>query len=337
MRIVSYEDRPGAAVGVKLLVASVARHWPGAEVDLTVPGASAGLQAFCARHHVRLRTDAPERRRGWDVKPSLLLRALDEGADRAIWLDSDLMLGADPRPLLAPLREADLLVGEDVFGQPHRGGDARTRWWKLPVGRVLDETVNTCALGVTQAHRALLTAWDDLLLSDRYAAEQALPWAERDDLVFGDQDVLTALLGSEAFAHVPLLWLRRGRDLVHCHEPVGYHLHERLANLLALRTPPFLHSHGSKLWQPRETRSLHLELSSYTLEATRYTEELTELTQLTGTTRWPAKLLRGLLGNRVTLTALPFAALVELTRQPLLRTWWRERRKPPAALPAKAP
>ncbi|MBS2024593.1 MAG: hypothetical protein JST92_19500, partial [Deltaproteobacteria bacterium] len=327
----SYEDRPAAAVGVKLLVTSLARHWPGVEVDLTFPGASFELQDFCARHHVRLRTEAPERRRGWDVKPFLLLRALNEGADRAVWLDSDLMLAADPRPLLTPLREADLLVGEDVFGQPHRGGDARTRWWKLPVGRVLGETVNTCVLGATQTHRALLTAWDDLLLSGTYAAEQARPWDARNDLVFGDQDVLTALLGSEAFAHVPLTWLRRGRELVHCHEPVGYHLHERLANLLAWRRPTFLHSHGSKLWQPRELRSLHLELSSYTLEATRHTDELPELVQLTRTTRWPATLLRALLGNRPTLTALPYALLVELTRQPLLRTWWRERRAPSAS------
>ena len=47
----------------------------------------------------------------------------------------------------------------------------------------------------------------------------------------GDQDVLTALLGSERYAGIPMNVLERGRDIVMNFGPAGYTVMERLRNL----------------------------------------------------------------------------------------------------------
>ena len=65
--------------------------------------------------------------------------------------------------------------------------------------------------------------------------------------MFGDQDVLTALLSSEDFCHVPVKVLRRGRDIVQYYERFGFTLTER-AICMMKGMPVFIHQMGWKPW-----------------------------------------------------------------------------------------
>ena len=66
-------------------------------------------------------------------------------------------------------------------------------------------------------------------------------------MLIGDQDVLTALIGSKEFSEVPVRYLRRGKDIVQCVGPAGYTVRERIRNI-GRGLPPLLHGAEPKLW-----------------------------------------------------------------------------------------
>jgi hypothetical protein len=173
---------------------------------------------------------------------------------------------------------------------------------------------------VTSAHRPLLERCRTLLADRRYRDAQAINWRKRPPHLLGDQDVLTALLGSAEYADIPVKYLRRGRDIVQYFGSYGYTLAERLQHLVH-GMPPFVHAQGYRPWWPKSEpgrdpymkfNALYLELSPYTLLARRYRGELDG-------DDWMdhglgVNLLRALGANRPPLVGLPLAAVADLVR-----------------------
>jgi hypothetical protein len=323
MRICIYEDRATDMVAVKLLVASLLRNSPGLDIEVTIPNPSESVRAwFSARPGARLRSDHDTRRSGYNVKGAVLARALEE-TEEALWIDSDIMVTRDLRPVFASAGPNTLAVSEEWFGAPFQGGTSRVRGLGLPVGRSLPATANTSVLKVTRAHRELLAAWDEILRSEEYLAAQGRVWTERPIWLLGDQEVLTGLLGSKRFADVPILWVRRGRDIAHCFPPVasGYAAHERVANIVRRRTPTFVHSIVERPWRPPNGQmTLHLETSPYTLTAAKYEADVEEPLPWTRPTLPAARLLRSLSADGTNASGLLPAIGWELKDQRILKT-----------------
>src|SRR5580658_3701097 len=159
VRICIYEDRATDMVAVKLLVASLLRNSPGLDIEVTIPQPSEAIKRwFAARPPVRLRSDHDSRRSGYNVKAAVLARALEE-TEAALWVDSDIVVTGDLRPVFADAGPTTLAVSEEWFGAPFQGGTSRVQGLGLPVGRRLPATANTSVLRVTRAHKELLRAW----------------------------------------------------------------------------------------------------------------------------------------------------------------------------------
>ncbi|MEJ5914137.1 hypothetical protein [Pseudokineococcus sp. 1T1Z-3] len=245
MQVVVHEDRPAQLVGARLAVASLLRQVPTADVLLWSPGAGADLAAWCAARP-RVRLDASSLpARGWDVKPAVLL-ALLEQHEQALWVDSDVLVWGDLAARLAQVPPSALVVaGETPLGQA-LGGSHRTRAWGLEVGRPLPTTANTGVVRVHRGHRPLLEAWRDLLADERYRGAQSSPWQERPLHLLGDQEVLTALLGSAEFASLEVEVLRQGRDVAQCFGPAGWLPADRLACVRRGAPPVLVHAMGHR-------------------------------------------------------------------------------------------
>jgi hypothetical protein len=287
MIVVVFEDRPQALAGAKLATLSLTRHCPEADVLAWVPGAPESFQTW-ARTVPGLRVRTHRRwveGNGWNVKPSVLLRLLQEKNEQVVWVDSDIIVTGD---LLARLRElpADALIAaQEYFWGHHQGTDLRTTGLGLQTGRVFPATVNSCVLRVLPEHESLLRRWSAILAGPDYTAVQGCPARRRPVHYWGDQDVLAGLLGAKDFADLPVVQLRRGADIAQCFGPSGYTVRERI--LAGRRLPLVLHAMGEKPWtlrsRPRSgfrgylTRA-HLELTPYTRAAREYRDLLGENT-----------------------------------------------------------
>lgn len=283
-----YEDRPHALVGVKLVVLSLARRSPGLRVAVTVPGASTAFRRWVAAQDNAelhpLNLDAT----GWNVKPWLLLHHLHAGNPRVVWLDADVIVTGDLEALLDRLPAQALVVAQDVWWGRAQGRPDRTLAWGLVPGRILPVTANTALVGVSPAHVPLLEAWAGLLATKSYRYAQTLEWQERPLHLWGDQEVLTALLGAEAWRHVEVAFLRRGRDIAQCYGAGSFTPAERLALRLRRQLPVLVHAMGPKPWEPQPTswdRTLcgrfwaavergHQHLSPYCWAAFSYRDQL---------------------------------------------------------------
>lgn len=320
--IVTYEDRADHLVGIKLLVLSLAEHWPEADVDVLFPTATTEDEAwFAARKHGRLRRDGFAGRDGYNIKPSLLRRALEEGASEAIWMDSDIIVNRDPRPLWADAAPGMIVVAEEFLGAPHQGGSHRTRSWGLKAGRPLPNTTNSCVVRVTHEHLELLKDWDDLLVSDIYQAAQKTPWHQRPPHMAGDQDVLCALLGSKKHRDMPIRWIRRGSEVAHCFANFGYPFQQRISNLASGRSPTFLHGQGPKPWHfEGRDKPLYLEVSPYFIACERLADKLGEQANWRRAKRPAARWLRRLFNDHLSASGLLPAALYELKDQRMAKT-----------------
>jgi hypothetical protein len=241
------EDRELEEVGLRFAVVSLLKACPAARVVVYRAGASEAfrkwLGGFSGAELVR---ELPPGASSWNCKPHTLLPLLANGADEAIWLDSDIFVTRDPSHLFDPLGADELLGAEEFPTSPHPKGFAvRTAAWGLPPGRDFPVTLNSCVLRVTPAHTPLLVRWRELLADPAYIEAQKRP--DRPMHLISDQDVLNALLGSAEFAGVPVRCLRVGRDVIHCGGAIGYPLVRRLAGLFR-RVPPFLHAIAGKPW-----------------------------------------------------------------------------------------
>lgn len=250
MLICLSEDRASHLVGLKLALLSLVRHCPDARLVAHVPGAGEALATwFDARVPTGELVTDPVQDAGWNVKPGLLLHHLGRGEDEVVWFDADVVCHDDWRRLLWGAGPETLVATEETVRGQHLGGAHRTRAWGLPVGRSMPTTVNTGLVRVSAAHEPLLRAWQRMLRDPAYQQAQRDDWQARPIHLLGDQEVLTALLGSQDFADVPVQLLRQGVDIAQCFGPSGYDPADRLRMTLAGEVPPLLHAMGPKPWQ----------------------------------------------------------------------------------------
>ncbi len=323
MIVCVHEDRPAALVGVQLLVASLGEHSPGLPVVVSAPNAPDPFRRWIAeRPQVRLIDDPALAREGWNAKPQLLTRLLDEGLPEVVWIDSDVIIRRDIRPLVAGAEPERIICSQAQVWDVHQHagrGTLRTALWGLPVGRSMPWLISTGFVRVTPVHRPLLRVWRRLLAEPEYRRVQALHQYQRPVHMIGDQDVFTALLGSQPFAHIPLTYLRRGRDMVLSVGPAGHTVGERLTGLF--RPPaPMVHCTGPKPWERRNWDSsrqrlaawydrITLELGPYARAARRHAGEV-DVGSIVGADSMslgPRLLLGACLGN-TSLAGLPLCA-----------------------------
>jgi hypothetical protein len=284
------EDRASMEPGLRLLVHSLSIHSPTFPTLIFYPPASDDFKAWLAQYpNCTLRTDPIEGSYSkYGVKPNALLQLLDEGYSEVIWLDSDLVLAKDISSFFSDLSPSEIVITEEALVETRNDEDGlRARLWGMEVGRSFPFVLNTAVLRVTSEHRALLDRWKELLASTEYRnAQLKVADLHADDPrpihLFGDQDVLSALLTSKEFAHVPLRILRRGRDIVQFFGPYGYTVADRLYHL-ANGFAPLVHAMGQKPWWPHDSGSglwtkfsaVYAKSSPYTAVASGYERALT--------------------------------------------------------------
>lgn len=324
MRIVTYEDRQYDTIGLKLLLLSLNKHVPGTPIDVIFPSApDEFVQWVEKRPSISLHIGADLKRSGYNVKPSVLLQALNNNADEVVWLDTDIIVTRDFRQTLSRIRPETFVITEEWFGAPFQGGGHRSKAWGFETGRQLPATTNSCVVRATACHRELLSEWDKTLDVPQYREAQAAQWYERPVHLQSDQEVLAALLESTQFNTIPLHYLKRGRDVAHCFQHQGYIAHQMIYNLVSRNKPYFVHGQGAKPWRPDNTYRYFLDVSAYTLSATEYREELGEPTDWLTPTTPSSKAARRLFGDNPWLVGLPLALYEETKNQRVLRTFMK--------------
>ena len=280
------EDRPGAETGLRLLVLSLGRFDPGVPVYLyrnnCTPSFKAWLAAIPGMH---LLEHTPEGGFDWNCKPQAMLPLLDQGFGEVVWLDSDILVNGPIGRLLDSVPPEHLVMAQDspasVVGDYTIA--SRTRAWDWTPRRELGMTLNTCILRITAHHVALMQRWRELLECERYRAQAALPIQHRKVGFISDQEVLTALLGADEFAAVPLRILRTGSELVHSAGPLSFSLGDRW-RWITHGPPLALHATTGKPWnilrpafaKDRRGRYTQLaqELGPYVSAARSYRDQL---------------------------------------------------------------
>lgn len=318
------EDRQSEEIAVKLLLLSLTQHCPDLPIDLRFPPATAEFKTWVAKlPQVHLRTEPIPDAQDWNVKPYALLSLLQSGHSEVWWIDSDIIVTCDFRRL-GKLSDATLAITEEALYGRYRDESYRARAWGFEVGRTLPFNLNTGIVRVTQHHVLLLQKWIELLENERYLKVQTLPAEQKPFHLFGDQDVLTALLASQAFSDIPLQILRRGEGIIQYFGPAGFTVSERLT-ALTKGLPPFIHAQRDKPWRraitPPKWTSLrsyldyvYLELSPYNAVAARYRPLLNESLDWLLPRSNLSRLLALLGFGNPALTGLPIALIYSLIR-----------------------
>ena len=305
MTVLIHHDHPEHWEGFRLAVTSVLRHCPGEQILASCPNAPAGLVRWLSEICTAGVYTGPDFAGiGWDVKPKILLWALDLGHEQVLWLDADIIVATDFRSRLPP--DPSIFVASEEYAfAGTQGSEARTAAWNLPKGRTLKRTVNSGVIRVGQHHRKLLEDWAALLLSPEYRVPRPgygdktqtrhtghgrrlrrRRWQFSLSLAT-DQCALTALLGSAQYEDLCLHLLRSGRDIAQCCGPSGFTPLERVGSLL-WGPPPLVHAQGVKPWYQgaawRRSGSrmgrlriayedVHLRLSPYSIAARQIAED----------------------------------------------------------------
>ena len=315
--ICTYEDRPTDLVGLQLLVASLGRHVPGVPIHVACPAPGEALARWLrARPGVTLDESRDDRLRGWNVKAGLLRRLLDAGHDDVLWIDADVIVTGDFRPLIPDA--TTLVATEELCANGPKENRQRTEGWNLPVGRALPALVNSAFLRVTPAHRPLLDAWIELLRTPAYEQAQRIPFEQRPPHMISDQDVLSALLGARDFAELPVKFIARGREIIHDISG-GYTPVDRVANVFR-PMPPLVHAQGYKPWRypdapsplrepSRWYRFTQVDCSPYPHIARQYRDELAAFPSYLEVRSLPGKLLRAMTFDNMHLHGLAYAAV----------------------------
>jgi hypothetical protein len=324
------EDRQAWEPSLRVVLTSLRLHCPDRAISLFYPFANEGFRRWLnAYPQVQLQANGLRNGYGWNVKPQAIMQLLDAGYDEVIWIDSDMFVTRDIRPLFHGLDEAVFVATEQTCAlnrSDHDGAGRRAQLWQLAVGRVLPSALNSGVLRVTRRHYPLLKRWWELLQTDEYQRWQR---NEKDMLkrpihMQGDQDVLTALLTSTEFAHIPLKTLRRSKHIVQFDGVWGYTTAERLRNLLG-DGPTFIHSMGCKPWvagwKSRRGNGLteylkmvYVDVSPYTLSSAKFKEDLGCDTTWIGAHYRFSAILRSLAMQHPVLTGLPMAVFLDIAR-----------------------
>lgn len=327
--VVVHEDREHCIPGAKLAVLSLRERCEHLPLAMSCPSPPPAFEAWLGRQAGVSLVRYPETQFcAWNVKPTVLLRLLSAGFQEVIWVDSDIIAAGDALTTLTRMSGITFGGTEETYWGQNQGGIARTVAWGLKPGREMPCTVNSGVLRVTQEHLPLLRDWETMMRHPVYVRAQSLPWYERPLHMIGDQEVLTGLLGSDHYSHVPLALLRRGIDIAQCMGPSGFTPGERLRSVRH-GLPPLVHSMGYKPWtrtpKPPALKAnawsmrtyydyLHMELSPYVAVARRYREQLDEPTGWMDLSSLPARLLSAAVLRQPALEEFPLALIDAATR-----------------------
>ncbi len=321
------EDRQVHEPALKLLLLSMRANCPAVPVNLFYPEADGGFVTWVRRcPQVCLHMRRPNGH-GWEVKPAAMMGLIDQGFEEVIWIDSDIIVTQDVLKVFSGLSADTFAATEDALGGVRDDLNAlRARLWGFPVGRILPFVLNSAVLRITRAHCHLMERWREVQGSKTFQEAKRDDWNERPVHLKGDQDVLTALLTSKAFSSIPLYILRRGKHILQFNGVFGYTLFDRMRSLIH-GLPPFVHSFAGKpwaeQWPTRESMGLseyikevYLDLSPYTITATRFRHELESETGWMDPHYLPSRILRrvGLGTGNPALVGLPIAVLADLMR-----------------------
>jgi hypothetical protein len=285
------------------------------------------LRWLSAYPQVQLQADRLKNGYGWNIKPQAIMQLLDAGFDEVIWIDSDVVVTRDIRPLFHALDEAVFVATEQMLAPDRKeddGAGLRAQLWTFSVGRVLRTAINSGVLRATRRHYGLMKRWWELLQSDVYQSCQQKEWQKRPIHMAGDQEVLIALLTSTEFAHIPLRTLRRGKHIIQFDGVWGYTTAERTRNLLG-DGPTFIHSIGAKPWvtpwKPERANHLgeylkmvYLDVSPYTLCSAKFKEDLGCDTNWMCAHYKLSSILRLLAMQHPALSGLPMAVFADIAR-----------------------
>jgi len=314
-KFVCYEDRITDTIGLKLLILSLQRFGPLAPLICYCPTHFTAFRRWAAdRSNVQIRDNDALSIRGWEVKPTILLKVLSEDAGPVVWLDSDLMFTRQTSAEFFYFKPDALLTTQEntaVFGW---NADRATLMGMKSVRR-LAGPVNSCVIGVTTVHRSLLEAWADRMKRRDFQDAQKLSYFDRPLHLMSDQDVLDALLCSELFAHIPVRQFRAGYDVAQCWSHAGFAARHRLLAMIR-GFPPLVHCPGTKPWRVaggmRDT--VALELSPYSYFARQYVSELDDDLRWTKPSSTLGKLLYTLSGRDSVIAGLLLQLLVDVYR-----------------------
>lgn len=302
--ITIYEDRPEYEVGIKLLVSSLCQHLPEADVHLFAPKATPDLQNWLNQYPATLHSNVFELS-GWNVKPSLLLWALDQGYERGIWFDSDMIVAKRPPDVLYK-GSSQVLVVSQLPRASHFDTHEHTAGWKLELGRRFIRVPSGCCMSATESHRQFIEQWKAMLGSAEYQHWQAQPRHSRPLYFRGSDAVLLALLGSKAHETLPIHLLKSGRNIAQCLNPSSYTPDERIVSLIH-GTPPIVHAMGDKPWMMvGKAEQLYAAMSPYACVARRYSEVLGGSSDWLEIPQAWAKRWYGLVNGHPALASLPF-------------------------------
>lgn len=299
-----HEDRPSHFVGVKLAILSLLNHTPSLSVLISCPEPGEQFEEWISSFpNVKRIPDLKISDLAWNIKPAILLHLLKAGYSEIIWLDSDIIVTGDILSKLSTHSHETFVATQETYLGDDQSHNFRTPAWGLQPGRVLTNTINTGLLRVTHHHIGLLSAWQTMLNHPMYIHAQTLSWDERPIHMLGDQDSLTALLGSNQFTDIPLELLKRGSQIAQCFSLSGYTPSERIESLFA-GLPPLIHAMDNKPWMKAPVAPslfssslreyyeyLALDLSPYTAIAKQYQAHISEDTQWMEIRSLPAKLL----------------------------------------------
>ena len=311
------EDRLSCEPSVRLLLMSLHRHCGDQKIELFYPPADEKFRSWLEQFPaVNLNATPVPGAWGWNVKPQAILALFERGYGDVLWIDSDILITRNFEKDFRGLPPTIMVLTEEaLYGAHEDPNGLRARLWGLRVGRSLPFTANTGVLRATTVHANLLKRWILFLEDAEYREAQGKDWFERPAHVYGDQDVLTALLASEEYANVPLKFLRRGKDIIQFFGPCGYTFSERLYNIV-YGMPPFIHSQVVKPWLKEDAggptdwrqpfNSLYLQLSPYTISARKYRRRLPDAEWMNATS-FLGKVLRVCGFYYPPLTGLPLA------------------------------
>jgi hypothetical protein len=244
-----HEDRLGHFPGIQFAIASLQQYSPELRIALSFPNSSPEAEKWIAEQPAicRIKIDSSSKK-GWNIKPDLVLMLLEQGYGQVIWLDADIIVNGPILTEIASEDESVLVSTEEPYWGQEQGNALRTKAWGLTPVRILDATVNTGVIRVTQRHRQLIADWQVLLGHPVYLEMQKIPDMQRPIHMIGDQEVLTALLGGKKYGFTPVRLLRRGVEVAQCFGAGGFCVSERVANFLSGRQPQLIHAMGSKPW-----------------------------------------------------------------------------------------
>lgn len=276
-RFITYEDRQVDELAVKLLALSVKQYEPSAVLRYYTLSEPNELCAFLSGlGNCEVVSGYEAKRSGYSIKAELLLDALDETADRAVWIDSDIILSRAVSDVLHANAIDELIVSDERTTVLPRG----VIEWAVASGLEprddeLGFTTNTCVVAATHAHRALLQDWGDLMDREDYRDTQAQTFDERPFHLRTDQDVLGALIGSKKYQDIQVRALRNSWDIAQCHSYRSYSLMERFLVTIFGGTR-MVHAQGEKPWRVENSGSFSARFHPYRLAARPFAPQLGE-------------------------------------------------------------